>query len=611
MQKVNDPAVRHTGSGALIRRFLPYLAKYKKTLFIDLFCAAMTTLCDIILPKIMSTITNSAMGVGITLTAGIVLKLAAVYFVLRIIDGAAQYFMSGIGHIMGVHIETDMRRDAFDHLLKLDHTYYNNTKVGTIMGRITNDLFDVTEFAHHCPEEFFIAGIKILASFLILCQASVPLTLAVFACVPLMGVVSVKLNQRLRARFRQQRVQIGELNATIEDSLLGQGVVKAFAAEDEEREKFAKGNKDFEHIKTLGYYAMAAFNTSTRLFDGLMYLVVILAGGLSLVYGKITAGDLVAYMLYVTTLIATIRRIVEFAEQFQRGMTGIERFAEIMDTPVTIKDAEDAKPLQPGPGAIRFEDVSFEYPDDHNKVLHHVSLDIKAGERLALVGPSGGGKTTLCNLIPRFYEVTGGRILIDGQDVTKLPEHKRAALLGRVFQDPMMGTAPTMMIEENLALAARRGQRRGLKWGITPLERADYKELLRTLDLGLEDRLTSKVGLLSGGQRQALTLLMASLKQPKLLLLDEHTAALDPKTAAKVLALSDQIVQENRLTTLMITHNMKDAIAHGNRLIMMDAGRVVVDISGEEKKKLTVPDLLALFSSASGSTEANDKLLLS
>ena len=220
---IRDPGAHHTSSGALIRRFLPYLAKYKKVLFIDLFCAALTTMCDIILPKIMSTITNSAMGVGITLTAQIVFKLAALYFVLRVIDGAAQYFMSGIGHIMGVHIETDMRKDAFDHLLLLDHTYYNNTKVGTIMGRITNDLFDVTEFAHHCPEEFFIAGIKILASFLILCQASIPLTLAVFACVPLMGVVSVYLNQRLRARFRQQRVQIGELNATIEDSLLGQG----------------------------------------------------------------------------------------------------------------------------------------------------------------------------------------------------------------------------------------------------------------------------------------------------------------------------------------------------------------------------------------------------
>ena len=243
--------------------------------------------------------------------------------------------------------------------------------------------------------------------------------------------------------------------------------------------------------------------------------------------------------------------------------------------------------------------------------LNDLSLTLADGDFVTVIGGNGAGKSTMLNAIAGVFPVDSGSILIDGQDVTKLPEHKRAALLGRVFQDPMMGTAPTMMIEENLALAARRGQRRGLKWGITPLVRADYKELLRTLDLGLEDRLTSKVGLLSGGQRQALTLLMASLKQPKLLLLDEHTAALDPKTAAKVLALSDQIVQENRLTTLMITHNMKDAIAHGNRLIMMDAGRVVVDISGEEKKKLTVPDLLALFSSASGSTEANDKLLLS
>ena len=243
--------------------------------------------------------------------------------------------------------------------------------------------------------------------------------------------------------------------------------------------------------------------------------------------------------------------------------------------------------------------------------LNGLNLTLNDGDFVTVIGGNGAGKSTMLNAIAGVFSVDSGSIVIDGHDVTKLPEHKRAALLGRVFQDPMMGTAPTMMIEENLALAARRGQKRGLKWGITALERADYKELLRTLDLGLEDRLTAKVGLLSGGQRQALTLLMAALKQPKLLLLDEHTAALDPRTAAKVLELSDQIVQENRLTTLMITHNMKDAIAHGNRLIMMDAGRVVVDISGEEKQKLTVPDLLALFSSASGSTEANDKLLLS
>ena len=243
--------------------------------------------------------------------------------------------------------------------------------------------------------------------------------------------------------------------------------------------------------------------------------------------------------------------------------------------------------------------------------LNHLNLTLNDGDFVTVIGGNGAGKSTMLNAIAGVFQVDSGTITIDGQDVTKLPEHKRAALLGRVFQDPMMGTAPTMQIEENLALAARRGQPRGLRWGITASERADYKVLLKKLDLGLEDRLTAKVGLLSGGQRQALTLLMASLKKPKLLLLDEHTAALDPKTAAKVLELSDQIVQENQLTTLMITHNMKDAIAHGNRLIMMDAGHVVVDVSGEDKKKLTVPDLLAMFSHASGSDEANDKMLLS
>ncbi len=243
--------------------------------------------------------------------------------------------------------------------------------------------------------------------------------------------------------------------------------------------------------------------------------------------------------------------------------------------------------------------------------LNGLNLTLREGDFVTVIGGNGAGKSTMLNAVAGVFAVDSGSITIDGEDVTRQPEHKRAALLGRVFQDPMLGTAPTMMIEENLALAARRGKSRGLRWGITKTERLDYRELLRTLDLGLEDRMTSKVGLLSGGQRQALTLLMAALRQPKLLLLDEHTAALDPKTAAKVLELSDQIVAENHLTTLMITHNMRDAIAHGNRLIMMDAGRVVVDIAGEEKKKLTVPDLLALFSRASGSDEANDKMLLS
>ncbi len=243
--------------------------------------------------------------------------------------------------------------------------------------------------------------------------------------------------------------------------------------------------------------------------------------------------------------------------------------------------------------------------------LNDLNLTLRDGDFVTVIGGNGAGKSTMLNAVAGTFLVDSGTISIDGKDITRLPEHRRAAYLGRVFQDPMMGTAPTMQIEENLALAARRGQRRGLKWGITRLERMDYRELLKSLDLGLEDRMTSKVGLLSGGQRQALTLLMAALKRPKLLLLDEHTAALDPKTAAKVLELSDQIVAETGLTTMMVTHNMKDAIAHGNRLIMMDAGRVVLDIAGEEKKKLTVPQLLELFGKASGNDEADDKMLLS
>lgn len=243
--------------------------------------------------------------------------------------------------------------------------------------------------------------------------------------------------------------------------------------------------------------------------------------------------------------------------------------------------------------------------------LNDLNLTLEDGDFVTVIGGNGAGKSTMLNAVAGVWPVDMGKIIIDGKDITRLPEHKRAAYIGRVFQDPMMGTAATMQIDENLALATRRGAGRTLRIGITKKENAEYHELLKTLGLGLEDRMTSKVGLLSGGQRQAVTLLMATLKKPKLLLLDEHTAALDPKTAAKVLALSDRIVEENGLTTMMVTHNMKDAIVHGNRLIMMYDGRIVIDVSGEEKKKLTVPDLLALFSKVSGSDEADDKLLLS
>ncbi|MDD6188398.1 MAG: ABC transporter ATP-binding protein [Clostridiales bacterium] len=561
------------GTVSMIKRFLPYLLRYKKIMIFDLFCAALTTLCDIVLPKIMSQLTNAATDAAIVLTVDMVLKLALIYFVLRVIDGLASYYMSSTGHIMGVYIETDMRRDAFAHLQRLSFTYYSNTKVGQIMGRVTNDLFDVTEFAHHCPEEFFIAGIKAVAAFIILCNASVPLTLIIFACLPIMMVVSVKLNLRLRARFREQRHQIGELNASIEDSLLGQRVVKAFAAEEQEKAKFEKGNQAFQKIKKKGYYAMAAFNTSTRLFDGLMYIVVIVAGGLFLVYDKISAGDLVAYILYVTTLIATIRRIVEFAEQFQRGVTAIERFVEIMDTPIDIYDIPGAKELKVTEGGIEFRHVSFEYPDDHNKVLRDVNLTIRPGENLALVGPSGGGKTTLCNLIPRFYDLTEGRILIDGQDISTVTLESLRKAIGVVQQDVYLFSGT---VAENIAY----GKPRATEEEIMEAARlAGCDGFVRALKDGYNTYVGERGVKLSGGQKQRISIARLFLKNPPILLLDEATSALDNESEILVSQSLDKLAKGR--TTLTIAHRLT-TIKNADRILVLGKEGIEEEGSHEE-----------------------------
>jgi len=546
----------------LMRRFWPYLRKYRHILLLDLFCAALTTLCDMVLPLIMRYLTNTATTNLAALTAQVVLQLGALYLVLRLIDGAANYYMADMGHVMGVYVETDMRRDAFAHLQKLGHTYYSNTKVGQIMGRITNDLFDVTEFAHHCPEEFFIAAIKITASFVILCQSSVALTLILFACVPLMGVVSTFINLKVRAAFRRQRVQIGELNARIEDSLLGERVVKAFANEEVEKEKFEKDNAAFQAIKKQSYRYMAAFQTSTRLFDGLMYLVVIVAGGLFLVYGKINPGDMVAYMLYVTTLIATIRRIVEFAEQFQRGMTGIDRFCEIMDADVEIFDEPDARPLTVTEGAIRLEDVSFEYPDDHNQVLRNVNLSIRPGEKVALVGPSGGGKTTLCNLIPRFYDVTSGRILIDDQDVRSVTLKSLRGAIGVVQQDVYLFSGT---VYENIAYGKVGASREEV---IAAAKLAGAHEFITQLKNGYDTYVGERGVKLSGGQKQRISIARVFLKNPPILILDEATSALDNESEVLVGKSLEKLARGR--TTLTIAHRLT-TIQHADRILVLGA----------------------------------------
>ncbi|MBP5384666.1 MAG: ABC transporter ATP-binding protein, partial [Lachnospiraceae bacterium] len=361
----SEAAKKEYSSKELFTRFFPYLFKYKFTLFADLACAAMTTGCDLALPLIMRYITNVAITGTEGLSMETILKLGGLYLLLRIVDCAAGYYMTNMGHVMGTRIETDMRRDAYAHLQRLSDTYFNNTKIGQIMGRITNDLFDVTEFAHHCPEEFFIAFIKITLSFVILMTVNIPLTLIVFLFVPLMLFVCIRVNGRLRRIQRSQRVQIGELNASIEDSLLGHRVVKAFTNEEQEEAKFDVNNVRFFDLKKEFYAAMSFFHTTMKAFDAAMYVTVLLLGSIFLLKGAIEPGDLVAYLLYITTLITTVRRIIEFAEQFQRGMTGIDRFLQIIDADIEIFDEPGAVDIRDPKGDIVFEDVSFEYPDDH------------------------------------------------------------------------------------------------------------------------------------------------------------------------------------------------------------------------------------------------------
>lgn len=562
----------------LLRRFVPYFAKYRATLFLDLFCAALTTVCELVLPLIIRYITNEGLRDLAALSAITIGRLGALYLLLRVIDCVAGYYMADMGHVMGAKIETDMRRDAYAHLQKLSNTYYNNTKVGQIMGRITNDLFDVTEFSHHCPEEFFIAALKTVISFIILARIHLLLTVLVFVVVPVMALVCMMLNFRMRRAFGKQRHQIGELNARIEDSLLGQKVVKAFANEEIEKQKFETDNGRFLEIKKETYRYMAAFQTTTRMFDGIMYLTVIVAGGIFMVKGMILPGDLVAYMLYVTTLIATIRRIIEFAEQFQRGMTGIERFLQIMDADIEIFDEPDAVQLTMPEGNIRFENVSFEYPDDHNIVFRNLNLSLHKGEKVAIVGPSGGGKTTLCNLIPRFYDVTEGRITLDGQDVRRYTLKSLRENIGIVQQDVYLFSGT---IFENIAYGKPGASREEV---IAAAKEADAHEFIMELKDGYDTYVGERGIKLSGGQKQRISIARVFLKNPPIIILDEATSALDNESEYAV-AKSLSRLAEGR-TTLTIAHRLS-SIRHSDRILVLTEEGIVEEGSHEallEKK---------------------------
>lgn len=514
----------------LIKRVMPYFKKYKFILMFDLFCAALTTLTDMVLPMILRRLTNAGLGTY-TLTREMIFRMAGLLLIMKIIDLFAGFYMTKTGHIMGAKIETDMRYDVFQHLQKLSDSYFNETKVGQIMARITSDLFDITEFSHHCPEEYFIGLIKIIVSFAILVRLNTLLTVILFLSIPLMIVFASKYNRRMRKGFKEQKHHIGVLNADIEDSLLGVKVVKSFANEDVEIEKFQKGNKKFLDIKSETYSSMAGFNTITKAFDGIMYIIVVLFGGLFLVEGKMSSGDIVAFILYVQTLLTTVRRIVEFTEQFQRGMTGIERFTEIMDRDIEIFDDEDAVDLENVKGKIEIKNVSFKYNNNNENVLNNISFTINPGQKVALVGPSGGGKTTLCNLIPRFYEVEDGEILVEGIDVRKIKLQSLRSNIGMVQQDVYLFSGT---VRENILYGKPDATEQEV---IDASKAAGAYDFIMNLENGFDTYVGERGVMLSGGQKQRISIARVFLKNPPILILDEATSALDNK--------SEFIVQES------------------------------------------------------------------
>ena len=512
-----------------IKRFLPYYKPYLPTLALDLFCASLTTVCDIVLPVIVRNITNTAQNNAASLTVALILKVCAVYIVLRIIDTAANYFMTNIGHMMGAKLEADMRRDLFAHLQEMSFSFYSNTKVGQLMSRLTKDLFDVTEFSHHAPEEILIGVVKFFASLIILLNVNVPLTLFIYVMIPILGFIVLKLRHELRNNFYSERSQIGEINAQIEDSLLGIRVVQSFA--NEEMEKFQKGNEAFLNIKRKAYRSLGKLHCVIRLFDGLMYIMVVALGAVFLMKGKITPGDYMAYLLYTTVLLNTVSRLAQFTETFMQGLTGIERFYEIMDVEPEIKDASDAAPIENVVGDIELRNVGFTYSDSKNEVRSKINLHVHPGDNVALVGPSGGGKTTLSNLIPRFYDVTEGEVLLDGRDIRKITLSSLRSSIGVVQQDVYLFSGT---IYDNILYGKPDATYDEV---IEAAKLAGADEFISELDEGYETYVGERGIKLSGGQKQRISIARVFLKNPPVLILDEATSALDNE--------SERLVQQS------------------------------------------------------------------
>lgn len=547
-----------------LKKFIKYYKPYKTVFFIDLLCATIISAIDLAFPQLLRTLTKTlfagASGKIISALVPITIGLLVAY----IIQTACRYYVTYAGHMMGARMERDMRKELFDQYEKLSFSYYDQNNSGQMMSKLVSDLFDISELAHHGPENLFISLIKIIGSFIFLFMINRMLAVPMLILVVLMLVFSYGQNKKMQETFMDNRRKIGDINSSLQDTLAGIRVVQSFANERIEQEKFNRSNENFLISKDANYRCMGSFMSGNAFFQGMMYLVTLVFGGFLIAHGRMEASDLAMYALYIGIFISPIQILVELTEMMQKGLSGFRRFLEVVETEPDIVDAADAKPLKNVKGNVCYEDVSFHYSDDDTPVLSHVSFEIPAGKSIALVGPSGSGKTTICSLLPRFYDVTEGRVTIDGNDVRKLTLESLRSQIGLVSQDVYLFGGS---IKDNIAYGKPDAT-------MDEIVDAAKKANIHDFIMELPDKYDTFVGergtRLSGGQKQRISIARVFLKNPPVLILDEATSALDNESERFIQKSLEELAKDR--TTITIAHRLSTIRNADEILVVADCG---------------------------------------
>lgn len=549
-----------------LKKFIQYYAPYKGVFFLDLICAAVISLADLAFPQILRTLTKTLFTESSDVILRALIPITLVLLVMYVIQAGCKYYVSYQGHMMGAHMERDMRQQLFDHYEKLSFSYYDQNNSGQMMSKLVSDLFDISEFAHHGPENLFISLIKIVGSFVFLFLINWKLAIPLLVLVAFMLFFSYGQNKKMQATFMDNRRKIGNLNSSLQDTLAGIRVVQSFANEDIEREKFKKSNQSFLISKDANYRCMGSFTGGNLFFQGMMYLMTLVFGGWLIAHGQMEPADLAMYALYIGIFISPIQILVELTEMMQKGLSGFRRFLDVVETEPEIVDAEDAEPLENIKGHVRYENVSFHYNDDDSLVLDNVSFDIPEGKSIALVGPSGSGKTTICSLLPRFYDVFGGRITIDGKDVRKLTLQSLRNQIGLVQQDVYLFCGS---IRENIAYGRPDASMEEI---IEAAKKANIHEFIMGLPDGYETFVGERGTRLSGGQKQRISIARVFLKNPSILILDEATSALDNESERFIQQSLEELAKDR--TTITIAHRLS-TIRNADEILVVAENGIV------------------------------------